>query len=366
MRIALIGPVLPLRGGIAQHTTMLHRSLAPRCELLTLSFTRQYPNWLYPGQGQSERNQATYREPGVEYCIDGLNPLTWRAAKRHLQVFRPRAVMVPWWTVYWAPWALHIIAAIRATGGRLVFIVHNVVDHEAATWKRWSTSHILARGDRFIVHTQAAAQELSKLMGEEKQITVHPHPIYDQFPTGVPALPRRSALELLFFGFVRDYKGLDILLEALAGLDRQDWHLNIVGEFWGETERSCQARIEEFGLSTRIEVVPRYVTETEAAGFFGRADFVVLPYTQTSGTGIVPLAYHYNKPVVVSDIGALAETALEGKTGWHFRGGSAASLGNTLAARSAEEAKKMVPAIEELKKRWSWDSLAQTLLDISA
>ena len=366
LRIVLVGPVLPLRSGIAQHTTMLHRALASKCDLKTLSFARQYPNWLYPGRDQTEPGLDDYREAGVEYDINGLNPLTWRTAVRRILAFAPDAVIIPWWTVYWAPWSRFLAAGMRAAGTQVVFVAHNVVDHETAAWKRWLTRHVLGAGDHILVHTHAAEEDLTRLLGGVLEVSVHPHPIYSQFPADIPSPPRRAALELLFFGFVRDYKGLDVLLKALAGLDRSDWHLSIVGEFWKAREAICRVDIERLGLAERIELVPRYVTATEAARYFGRADLVVLPYRHSSGTGIVPLAYHYNKPVVVSNIGALAETVRNGRTGWLFDEGSPNSLRETLAPRSAQETTAMATAITELKTLWTWDNLAETLLRIVA
>lgn len=361
-KVALVGPVVPLRSGIAQHTTCLHRALGGLSRLRTVSFRRQYPDWLYPGQEQTESGGVSRREPGVEYLVDGLRPLSWRRAVRSLRDFRPDLVIIPWWTIYWAPWNQILLHGLRPQNPWVVFLVHNVVDHESAAWKVWLTRRVLRKGDGFLVHSNAAAADLSGLLGSDEGILVHPHPIYDQFPIEVAPAPRRAPLELLFFGFVRDYKGLDLLLEALAGLSRRDWRLSIVGELWNQGEQTCRAALDRLGLAEQVELVPRYVSDTEAARYFQRADLVVVPYRQSYGTGVVPLAYHYDKPVIASNLGALAEIVQPGRTGWLFEEGSVTALRDTLARRTAREASAMAPEIHALKAGWTWCGLAEMLL----
>jgi len=362
-RAVLIGPVLPIRGGIAHHTTMLKRALEPLCDLVTVSYSRQYPTWLYPGGKQTEEHLSDYREPDVDYALDGGNPISWLTTARSIRALSPKQVILPWWTVYWTPMYLVLIAALRTKSTQIILIAHNIVDHESSFLKRQLTRIVLKRADRILVHNKAAADEVDELLGHSHPTLIHPHPIYDQFPAAQSQLPRRSELELLYFGFVRDYKGLDLLIEALANIKNQSWFLSIVGEFWHQGETGFQQQIIDLGLTNNIELVPRYVSDIEAAEYFSRADFVVLPYARSNGSGIVPLAYHYSTPVIVSDLGALTAVITEGKTGWSFEANNAQSLQQTLVKRSAAEAASMKPHIEQLKSRWSWSSMARTLLE---
>lgn len=361
--IGLVGPVLPLRGGIAQHTTLLRAALAKRCRLRTLSFLRQYPAWLYPGESEVESASEDPRTD-VEYAIDALNPFTWPRGISYLVKCKPAAVIIPWWSVYWTPWMWVLVSTLRRHRIPVLILAHNLCDHESSPWKRRLSKLVLSGGNLIWVHSEAAASDVRTLLGSSTPVAVHPHPIYDSFPLALSNLPRAAQLELLFFGFVRGYKGLDVLIDAVNKLERQDWHLSIVGEHWGrDSLRRCRDDIARFGLGQRIDLVARYVTAAEVAQYFERADFVVTPYRSSSGTGVVPLAYHYDKPVIASDIPALVEIVEDGRTGWLFESGSAESLCQLLNHRTAAEAATMAPAVRKLKRQWSWDNFAQEILD---
>jgi glycosyltransferase involved in cell wall biosynthesis len=360
-RIALVGPVLPYRGGIAQHTTMLRRALAEKSELLTISFSRQYPAWLFPGESDKDRTYANHREPGVDYLLDSLNPLSWRRCAQLIIRYKPDALIVPWWTVYWA-FCFHAIARrSRSAGVPVVFFCHNVIEHESAPWKRALTRWVLDTSDRFAVHTLQDKEDLLRIRPNTR-VLVHPHPTYDQFPRPAGKLGRRADLELLFFGFVRPYKGLDLLIDALSSLNGQSIMLTIAGEFWSGADEIKQ-RIEQLGLADMVELRPRYHSEEETAELFARADVVVLPYRAATGSGIIPLAYHYGKPVIASRVGGLPDVVRDRVTGWLVAPGSSGDLAQAIASVSRDQALAMKADIEELAKALSWDGLSDALLD---
>jgi glycosyltransferase involved in cell wall biosynthesis len=359
-RIALIGPVLPFRGGIAQHTTMLHRSLAKKADLLTISFTRQYPAWLFPGESDKDPAYENYREPGVQYLIDSLNPLSWEDAIDTVRTFAPSAIVFPWWTVFWTFCFHHIASAVKRPGTRVVFLCHNAVEHESALWKRHLTSWVFKTANQFVVHTQSEKANIRNLI-PEAQVRVYPHPIYDQYPSpsSLGTLPRRAELELLFFGFVRRYKGIDVLLDALALIRDESVKLTIAGEFW-EGERKTREKITFMGLREIVEILPRYQTERETAELFGRADVVVLPYRSATGTGVVPLAYHYNKPVVVTRVGGLPDVVDENLTGFVVPPEAPHEL--ACALRRCLHFRPQAEHFTAVRKRMSWQGLATTLI----
>jgi len=359
-RVALIGPILPFRGGIAQHTTMLHRALPALTEHLTISFTRQYPALIFPGESDRDPAYTGYREPGVEYLIDSLNPLTWRRAVRRVLDFRADIVVLPWWTVYWAVCFGYLSRALRRKGLSVVFFCHNVVEHEAAGWKSRLTRWVLGHGSRFVVHTYEDAANLRHLL-PDAEVRVHAHPIYDHFPLPKKVWPKRGALELLFFGFVRPYKGLDLLIEAMAQT-ACDVYLTIAGEFW-EGKSQVRERIQILGLADRVELRPWYHTDEEAAELFGRCDVVVLPYRSATGSGVIPIAYHYNKPVIASRVGGLADVVHHGETGILIESENVKALADAINNLTRTEAEAMVPAIKTIKRSMTWHSLAATCLE---
>ena len=359
-RVVLIGPVLPFRGGIAQHTTMLHRAMRQYADVLTISFTRQYPAWLFPGESNRDPEYAGHEEGGVEYLIDSINPITWIKTVKRIHAFQPQVVIIPWWTIYWAPCFGALAGAVRSNGIDIVFFCHNVVEHESASWKQWATRRVLCNANRYVVHTREDENNLKQLLPGVK-VAVHPHPIYDQFPPPGHILPRRRALELLFYGFVRPYKGLDILIEAMGQLKGKDIQLTVAGEFWAD-EQKIRTRVTELGIEEQVDIRPRYHSDQETAQLFTRADVVVLPYRSATGSGVVPVAYHYNRPVIVARVGGLADVVRNDETGKVVEPENVDALAHAIDSMTREQAEAMLPAIVTLKQTMTWASLAATFL----
>jgi glycosyltransferase involved in cell wall biosynthesis len=359
-RVALIGPVLPFRGGIAQHTTMLHREIQKQSDLLTISFSRQYPAWLFPGASDRDPEYAKHQEAGVDYLLDSLNPLTWRAAVKRIISFGAQTVIIPWWTVFWTPCFGYIAQALRRRGTEVVFFCHNVIEHESAWWKQRATKHVLRQGSRFVVHTKVDAENLTRLL-PTANVAVQAHPIYDQFPMAINTLPKRVGLELLFYGFVRPYKGLSTLIEAMEILKSEDVILTVAGEFW-EGAQQIKDQIEQLNLKNLVEINDRYHSEQETAELFDRADVVVLPYLNATGSGVVPIAYHYLKPVIATDVGGLPDVVINDKTGYIVPPGDASSLALQISRLTRKSCMSMRPEIQKMKDSLTWAKLAEVLL----
>lgn len=357
-RVALVGPTLPFRGGIAHHTTMLHRALASRCALLTLGFTRQYPRLLFPGESDRDPHRLHHVEAGVQLELDSLDPRTWRRAAGLILQHGASTVVLPWWTVYFAPVWATIARAVRRRGVRVVFLCHNVVDHEASRWKAATAALVLGLGDGFIVHSEQCRARVARLGA--KPVTLLEHPTYDHYPAPVGALPRRAALELLFFGFVRPYKGVDVLVEALARA-RAPARLTIAGEFWGG-HAALQARVAALGLGDRVEIVPRYLSDAESSELFGRADVVVLPYRAATGSGVLTLAQHFGRPAIVTNVGGLPAAIEPGVTGFIVPAGDVDALAHAIDAAHVADRGAMEVAIRARALRRSWSSYADAVL----
>jgi glycosyltransferase involved in cell wall biosynthesis len=339
---------------------MLHRAMTGSAEHLVISFSRQYPAWLFPGESDKDPAYKNQTEPGVEYLIDSLNPFSWRKAVARASDFKADIAVIPWWTVFWAPCFGYLADGLRRKGIEVVFFCHNVVEHESAGWKAALTRRVLRKSARFVVHTREDEANLKKLL-PNATVTVHPHPIYDQFPLPEGTLSKRRGLELLFYGFVRPYKGLDTLIEAMGRLKGEDIQLTIAGEFW-EGEDEARARIKELGIEEQVEVRAGYHTDRESAELFARADVVVLPYHSATGSGVVPLAYHYEKPVIVTRVGGLPDVVQDKKTGLLVDPGNDEALAEAVKSMTGSSAKKMVPAIQELKRSMTWESLVSCFL----
>jgi glycosyltransferase involved in cell wall biosynthesis len=360
-KITIIGPVAPFRGGIAQHTTSLANALSEIADTGVISFSRLYPRWLYPGKFQTE-NSSQALVPAAEFLLDSINPFSWRQVASRIEAQSPSCVIIPWWTSFLAPCYRYLARRLRHHGIAVVFICHNVEDHESAGWKKRLGREVLRHGTWFLVQTLDEENNLRRLLGNA-EILYHPHPLYNQFPPAKNLLPRRAALELLFFGFIRPYKGLDVLLDAMSGLDDLSVHLSVIGEPWGESENIWRKRIRDAGIEARVEFVPRYTTDDEAAEYFARADFVVLPYRSATGTGVIAAAYHYRKPVIASNVGGLRDVVVDGKTGLLVPPGDVAKLRTAIRRCGEETIPDAAANIGKVARHMTWPHLARQLLE---
>lgn len=363
MRIGIIGPVYPFRGGIAQYTTMLYRTLSLQSDVISLSFKRQYPQWLYPGKKNIDDDYAGHAETGVSYSIDSLNPLTWRKACQYLLSHSVSVILIPWWTVFWAPCFGFIAGYFSRKNVKVIFLCHNIIEHEPACWKTVISRKVLSKGNMFIVHSRADAERLRDLI-PKASIILHPHPIYKQFPAPKKNLVRRARLELLFYGFIRQYKGLDILIKAMGLLENEDVFLTIAGEWWGK-RATLRNMIKKAKLNDKIEIIDRYISEDETAELFFRADVIVLPYRSASGTGVVSLAYRYGKPVIATAVGGLPEVVSDGVSGYVVRPDDPLALSEAIHKFLNLSSSKMKEGVETVAKNMTWDSLAEIILDLS-
>jgi glycosyltransferase involved in cell wall biosynthesis len=340
---------------------MLCAALAERCDLLVVSFRRQYPMWLFPGESDRDPRQRPFSAAEVRYLIDAVNPLTWRKAVAAISDHTADLVIIPWWTAYWAPCFGWIARACRRRGLEVRFLCHNVVEHETAAWRRLLADIVLRQATSFIAHTREDARRLRRLFPAAR-IDVQPTPIFNQFPApAAPAARQSGGLRLLFFGLVRPYKGLDTLMEAMGRLKGRDVSLTVVGEFW-HGRKEIEALIGKLGIGDSVTVVPRYVSDEEAASYFAATDAVVLPYRTAASTGVIPLAYHYDKPVIVTNVGGLPDAVVEGETGYIVPPEQPAVLAEIISALTPERAASMVPAIRRLKATMTWEGLAATVL----
>ena len=284
MRFAVVGPTYPFRGGISHYNTLLCGHLGERHEVGLFTFRRQYPRWLFPGTSDRDPSQRSLVTPSMA-TLDPLSPLTWWLTAQHIAAFQPDLLILHWWVTYWAlPFAV-IAARVSRQGIPVLYLVHNVFPHEGKPRDRFLTRLALARTDRFIVMARSEEQRVLDLL---PGATVY----RAQLPSGigtaearysVSAVEARQQLGLdpstpvaLFFGFVRAYKGLRYLLEAMPQvLAKVKMHLLVAGEFW-EGREECQEIIDRFDLGNSVTVVDRYIRNEEIPVIFSAALFAAV------------------------------------------------------------------------------------------
>lgn len=360
MKIAIIGPVTPFVSGISQHTSALAKELSGRSDitLKSWSFSRQYPAALFPGDTQKGDAEPLAH---TQFTLDTLNPLSWCKTARDIERFNPDLAILPAWTFFVVPALGAVAGALRKRGIEVVSVVHNAQDHEASGWKNALLAWQIKQSSRAITHNAPLAEKVKEI-APQMGVTVSPHPLYDSFPPATGALPRRAATELLYFGVVRPYKGLDILIDALGQMTSKDVHLTIAGEFWGGAEATLE-QIARLGLSDRIELRPGFASDQDVAELFERCDYLVTPYRSATGSGVIAVAQHYERPVIASDISGLREAVSDGQTGWLVAPDDRASLAQILDDKANSAAvQQMAPALISQKERLSWSHFADVLL----
>lgn len=372
MRICLIGPAFPFRGGITHYSTLLYRYLRRNHETRFLCFRRQYPAWLFPGKSDKDTSKDVILEEGIEYVLDSLNPWTWVSTFSTIRNFRPHMVILPWWVSFWAPQFYTIGRLIRRyTSAKLLFICHNVVEHESNRIRRLLTRTVLENGHMFVVHSREDMKNLKRMLPKAEIREVF-HPTYVEFPhKGISRDAARRILEvegnvLLFFGFVRPYKGLIYLLEALPQvLANIPVTLLVVGEFWGDKAKYLE-KVQQLGLNGAVRIVDEYVPNEEIEAYFKAADLLVMPYVSATGSGVVQLSFAFGTPVLVTNVGALPEVVKDGETGYVVPSGNSRAIAERILEffRGGNQT-EFRANVEADRGRFSWDNVVHVIEELA-
>ena len=305
MKFALLSCLPPYRGGISQFNASLLEELGKWHDMKAFNFSRQYPSFLFPGKTQYAEDGARADAPAL---LDTLNPFSWLRTAKAIRACRPDALILP----YWMSWfALPLGFVARRAGCPVIGLLHNVIPHEPHWFDKPLTRYFLNGCSGFITLSEQVTEDLTALKTDARVETLF-HPAYTQF--GAP-LPQEEAMNLLglnpakktllFFGLIRDYKGLDILLEAFRKLP-EDWQLVIAGEPYGSFGK-YQRIIDSLPGKDRVHQFLHFIPDAEVGRYFSAADTVVLPYRSATQSGIGAIACHFGVPMVVTPVGGLPE-----------------------------------------------------------
>jgi glycosyltransferase involved in cell wall biosynthesis len=369
MKICLLGPTYPYRGGIAHYTTLLCRELRKSHAVKFISFKRQYPAFLFPGKSDKDTSDEGIRVDDVDYLLDSMNPLSWLRTARAIVRFKPDLLVLPWWVAFWTAPFWVICSRVRRHGIKVVFICHNVVEHESSVIKRWCAKTVLRLGERFVVHSREDRDNLvAALPGAD--VVVNHHPTYaDLSGQRIPKDEAKKRLGLagpviLFFGFVRQYKGLGVLLDAMALIRRRQPEavLLVVGEFWKD-KADYLKQIEDLGIADRVTIMDHYVPNEEIPLYFGAADVVACPYLSVTGSGVVQTAFGFGRPVVATRVGCLPEVVVDGLDGRIVPPGDAGALAQALGEMlDGGRWATYTANAEKAKERFLWGRLVEAIM----
>jgi Glycosyltransferase len=366
MKIILLSPAHPYRGGIAASGEKLAQTLqAQGHEVDICTFKMQYPGFLFPGKSQYSSAPAP-SDLKIYRGMHSVFPWNWLAQGRKIRKKHYDLVLVRYWTPFMAPALASICRVIGKKGARRVALIDNFIPHERHFWDKMLNRYFLNAVDACVVMSQQVAEEI-KSMDTQKPVGYAPHPVYDIYGESLPRAEAAARLGLdpaqswvLFFGLIRAYKGLDWLLDAWAfwrakgGCEGKK--LLVAGEFY-EDEAKYREQIARLGLESEVVIHNHFIPDAEVSAYFSLADVVVQPYKTATQSGITQIAYHFERPMIVTHVGGLPEIVLDGKTGY-VTACEPLAIAQALEKFYAEPTDRFEAALHEEKQRFSWEALA--------
>jgi D-inositol-3-phosphate glycosyltransferase len=369
-KIIIISPAHPLRGGIAASSERLAQELQLyNHEVIIYSFSLQYPDFLFPGTTQYT-SDAPPNHVTIVAKINSINPFNWLWVGREISKMKPDIVVCRFWLPFMSPCLGTILRMIKNNHfTKIIGLADNIIPHEKRLADRAFARYWVRACHAFIVMSRSVAVDIQQFT-DNKNIQFVPHPIYDNYGAIVSKEIARKELALkkevkylLFFGFIRDYKGLDILLEALADarLREKNVHLILAGEYYGN-QAQYEALIQQHDLTTRIANFTHFIPNDAIKYYFCAADLVVQPYKSATQSGISQLAYHFEKPMVVTNVGGLPEIVTHGKSGYVTAVSSKSIADAVVDFFENDRAFTMTEAVKSEKTRFSWKNLVQEVI----
>lgn len=372
MRILILGTAWPYRGGLAAMNERLARQLMEEGhEVLIYNFTLQYPGFLFPGKSQYTDEAAP---EGIKMVrkVNSVNPFNWLKVGIELKKMKPDLILVRFWIPFIGP-SLGTICRIarRNRHTRVICIADNMIPHEKRPGDYLLTKYFTGGVDGYIAMSHEVYNDVGKLVSRpERRFT--PHPVYDHYGKMISREEALSALKLdpderylLFFGFIRDYKGLDLLLEAMADprLRERRLRLIVAGEFYADEEKYLNI-IREFNLRDKVILHTEYIPNEEINRYFCVADLVVQPYKTATQSGVTQIGYHFNKAMLVTDVGGLGEIIADKKSGYVVRPEASAIADAIVDFYDKERQMDFEAEAEQLKQRFSWNQMTKVIFEL--
>lgn len=372
MKIIIVGTAYPYRGGLSAFNERLARQLVSEGhDVETYTFTLQYPDFLFPGKTQYSDSPAP---DGLRIVrkVNSVNPFNWLRVGNEIRKKRPDLVIIKFWLPFMAP-CLGTIARLARKNGhtRVVSILDNVIPHEKRIADKLFAHYFIGSADGFVAMSDSVMHDV-ELFDRKKPKAFCPHPLYDHFGEKTDRQKAATHLGLdtgthymLFFGFIRDYKGLDLLMHALADkrFDKMNVRLIVAGEFYNNAEKYHKLE-KELGLADKIIWRSDFIADDEVRYYFNAADIIVQPYKSATQSGVTQIAYHFEKPMLVTNVGGLAEIVPDGKVGY-VTPVDAQSIADALCDFFQNNKQDTFHAhIVEEKQKYAWNRMTQTITDV--
>lgn len=371
MKIIFLGSAHPLRGGLASFNERLCTELQNQGHKVELySFSLQYPSFLFPGKSQFSTDVAP-QHLHIKTIVNSINPLNWIKVGNMIRKEKPDLILVKFWLPFMGPCFGSILRIAKWNKhSKIISILDNVIPHEKRFGDKIFTQYFLKPIDAFVTMSKEVLHDLKSFSNKASLYT--PHPLYDNYGE---AISRSEALQkiglpekeqyLLFFGFIRKYKGLDWLLEAMSDerIKASNLKLIIAGEFYGD-EALYHQLIEQYHLQDSVKLFTDFIPNAEVRNYFCAADLVVQPYKTATQSGITQIAYHFDKPMVVTNVGGLAENVPNGKVGFVAEANPKSIAEAILKFYEPNSIPELDQNIKTEKEKYSWENFTKKLLSL--
>ena len=362
-KIVMIGPVYPYKGGISHYTGAMVKNLKKDFDVKTVTYKLQYPKLLFKNE-QKDFDNDLFKIPDAKFLINTANPFNWIISAHKIKKMHPDHIIMQWWHPYFSP--CYTVMSLILRKIPKIFVCHNVFPHERFPMDRFLTKLVLKRGAAYITHSEKDAADLKKVVKSPiYETTVLP--VHNAFK--IQDMSKEQAKQeagiapekkiLLFFGFVRDYKGLRHIISAMPEIVKYDPNIElwVVGEFRSDKETYLE-QIKNSGVSDNIKIVDGYIPDSGIEKYFAAADIVVLPYESATQSGIVQIAYGFEKPVIATKVGGLPEVVLDGKTGYIVPPKDHKALAEAVCRFFREnKAEEFTENVRKEAYRYSWDRM---------
>jgi len=369
MKISVFSAFFPFRGGIAQFNARLVDELSKKHQVSTFTFKQQYPKFLFPGKTQFVDLKENTDVIAASRIVSTFNPFSYFAGAKKIERSTPEVFITNYWMTFFGPF-MGLMGRRLKNKSKRIAILHNLVPHEKRFFDNWFNRYFLKHYDGFIVLSEAVKNDLLLMKPTAKFLHIE-HPLYDHFGE---KLPRQNAKEklgidqnkktLLFFGIIRDYKGLDNLIQAMSLLS-DDYQLVIAGEVYGDALKYDEL-ITSSGKSKNIYFFNQYIADNEVSFYFSAADLCVLPYRTATQSGITAISHYFEIPVLATNVGGLKETIAHGKTGYVIEKSDPIQLAEGIESFFVQtNISELQINIRQLKIARSWETFASQLVDFS-
>ena len=369
-KIIILGPAYPLRGGgMTSFNERLARAFQQNGHTVTIyTFSLQYPGFLFPGTSQYS-TEAAPKDLNIKVVINSINPFNWIKIGNRIRKERPDIIVVRYWIPFMGPcFGTVLRIAKKNKHSKVVCIADNVIPHEKRFGDKPFTKYFIKPVDAFITMSKKVLIDLQTFT-TAKPAKYVAHPLYDNFGEKISKQQARKNLAIendqkiiLFFGFIRKYKGLDILLDAMAILKpaMPDLKLLIAGEYYDDP-KIYEQQIQRLNLQHNLILRTGFIPDSEIKNYLCAADVVVQPYRNATQSGVTPLAYHFEIPMIVTDVGALADMVPDGKAGLVAEP-TAASIAEKIVQYFKTGESHFLPYLIEEKKKYSWDIMVKEII----